>query len=115
MRWTKGRQNTGYEKLTFINKGFRCWMLLGFDCHLLRYTDGSFIPPHTDAVESGRHHRINLVLKKPKKGGIFKCSQAWKIGQRLFYFRPDIHEHEVSECVGTRYVLSLGWVLDDAK
>lgn len=103
MRWKKGRQNTGYEVLT-------PFLLKGIDCHILRYTAGCFIPPHRDEASNGKHHRINLVLKSCK-GGEFKCDGAFRLFDRLFYFKPDEMEHSVTECLGTRYVLSIGWVI----
>lgn len=36
-KWTSGRQKTGYEKISFIEKGFSLGKLLGFDLHLIRY------------------------------------------------------------------------------
>jgi hypothetical protein len=106
MKWVPGRQNTGYEKLTLIERGFKFWKLSGFDCHIIKYADGSFIPPHTDKV-IGKHYRFNFILKYPTSGGEFSCEKFWKLG-RLIFFRPDLYKHSVSKCVGTRYVLSFG-------
>jgi hypothetical protein len=110
LKWQKGRQDGGYEKITFIESGFRLSKMLGFDIHLLRYQSGSFIPEHVDQVKEGNHHRFNLIIKKPKSGGVFRCDKCVSIW-RLTYFRPDLYKHSVSECVGSRYVLSFGVVL----
>lgn len=113
LKWTSGRQNTGYEKITFIEKGFSLGKFLGFDLHLIRYPSGSFILKHVDKVDFGKHYRFNFVLKRPKSGGIFECEKLWQVGQRFFFFRPDLHEHSVSKCEGTRYVLSFGFITKD--
>ncbi len=105
-----GRQGTGYEVMTLISRKlpFRC--LSGVDMHILRYPPSSSIPTHTDKVGSGKHHRVNILLVKPKSGGEFICAQAKRFLGRVFYFRPDIMEHSVTECPSRRIVLSIGWV-----
>lgn len=101
----KGRQGTGYEKLTL-------WSLqrLKTDAYIIKYPEGSSIPPHTDPVDGNKHYRLNLVLKKARVGGLFSCSKPLlAVGQRLFLFRPDEQEHQVSEIEkGSRWVLSVG-------
>ena len=91
-------------------------MLLGqfpwADLYLLHMPEGSVIQPHTDPLTEGRHHRVNLLLKRPKRGGEFRVRgpvRSWLRG-RLRYFRPDCVEYEVTE-VGksSRWVLSIGW------
>lgn len=109
MKWKKGRQDGGYEVLTLFSKKLP-FLLKGMDCHLLKYVEGSFIPPHIDKNENGNHHRINVVLKSCK-GGDFVCDKAFRIFNRIFYFRPDKFQHSVTKCFGTRYVLSIGWVI----
>lgn len=105
--WDKGRQNTGYEKLLLL--GAR-WPL-PFDLYLLRFREGVHIPPHTDRVKSGKHYRLNIVLRKAKGGGEFICDSPIYENSRIKLFRPDTAEHSVSKVrSGTRYVLSLGWV-----
>lgn len=106
-RWEKGRQNTGYEKLPLLCSRWP----IPFDLYLLRFREGVHIPPHTDRVESGRHYRLNIVLKQAKLGGEFLCDSPIYESARIKLFRPDIAEHAVGEVrSGTRYVLSLGWV-----
>ena len=108
MKWVKGRQETGYERLTLIQGGF-----LPFDLHILRYRPGDHIPPHTDPVESERHYRLNIILTKAH-GGEFHGTTIFET-KRIKFFRPDIMEHSVTEVThGTRYVLSIGWVLPEA-
>lgn len=108
--WKKGRQNTGYETVTLIKKGFKFGRLSGFDLHLIRYNHGNFIPPHQDVVEFNDHYRFNVLLKKPRSGGEFICEKYFKFW-RLIFFRPDLYVHSVTECNGTRYVLSFGFCL----
>ncbi len=84
---------------------------LPFDSYLIRYPEGSEIPPHTDPVSSGRHYRLNIVLKSPRSGGEFVCATPLFETRRIKLFRPDACEHSVTRVVGgSRYVLSIGWV-----
>jgi hypothetical protein len=107
-RWQRGRQGTGYDKMLLLAS---LWPH-PFDSYLIRYPEGSEIPPHTDPVQKGRHYRLNLVLKAPKSGGEFICSSPIFATKRVKLFRPDACEHSVSRVVGgSRYVLSFGWVL----
>lgn len=105
--WESGRQGTGYKIHTFFNnKKFK------MDCHLLWYPHGTYIPPHKDSNPGGKHHRLNIVLVKPFKGGNFYCNRSiLALGQRVHLFRPDKYSHFVSPCVGERLVLSFGKVI----
>ena len=108
LRWQKGRQETGYDKMLLATAKR---IPLPFDLYLLKFGVGSEIPPHKDPVEVGEHYRLNIVLKKAKEGGDFICSETLWQTSRIKYFRSDISEHAVSKVtVGTRYVLSLGWL-----
>ncbi len=84
---------------------------LPFDCYLLKFPEESEIPEHTDKTESGRHFRMNIVLKKAQIGGEFVCENPiWNFG-RIKLFRPDESKHSVTKVVkGNRYLLSIGWV-----
>ncbi len=107
-RWQRGRQGTGYDKMLLLTA---LWPL-PFDGYLIRYPEGAEIPPHTDPVKAGKHYRLNLVLKSPKSGGEFVCATPIYASKRIKLFRPDACEHSVTRVVGgSRYVLSLGWVL----
>ena len=107
-RWQRGRQGTGYDKMLLLTGKWP----LPFDSYLIRYPDGSEIPPHTDPVQSGRHYRLNIILKSPKSGGEFVCAKALFSTGRIKLFRPDLCEHSVTRVAGgSRYVFSLGWVL----
>lgn len=60
-RWRRGRQGTGYDKMLLATA---TWPIR-FDSYLIRYPEGSEIPPHTDPVSDGRHYRLNIVLSRP--------------------------------------------------
>ena len=107
-RWQKGRQKSGYDKMLLATaKRFP----LPFDLYLLRFNEGSEVPLHKDPVRLGEHYRLNIVLKKAKRGGEFICQEMLWQTSRIKYFRSDISEHAVTKVSqGTRYVLSLGWL-----
>ena len=107
-RWQAGRQNSGYDKMLLLQS----WLPIPFDLYLLRYLEGSEVPPHRDEVSFGRHYRLNIILTRAQKGGDFYCANPIYETPRIKIFRPDINEHSVSRVdQGTRYVLSCGWVL----
>jgi len=107
LRWKAGRQQTGYQKMLLATA---LWPIK-FDMYLLRFNEGHEIPTHRDQVESGKHFRLNIILKHPKRGGEFKCEEALFSTRSIKLFRPDICEHSVSKIVeGNRYVFSLGWL-----
>jgi hypothetical protein len=84
------------------------------DVYVLRFREGALIAPHTDPVSFGRHYRCNIVLKRARAGGEFVCSNPIFATTRIKIFRPDACEHSVTQVTaGTRYVLSVGWVLRD--
>jgi hypothetical protein len=117
MIWEQGRQKTGYLKKCLINS-----KLFKFDMYLLKYPEGSEIPRHLDSaiIPFHEHHRINVVLQKPKEGGEFFITDNYdndhKQSGRFFYFRPDLKQHGVLKITkGTRYVLSIGWSIMKRK
>lgn len=109
--WTKGRQNTGYEKL-------KIFQFLNMDCYILRYKVGDSIPIHTDPVPGYRHYRLNIVLKKARTGGRVNFGPASRQilknvvksdDNRVVFFRSDIVPHSVTEIrKGQRIVLTFG-------
>ena len=111
-RWQRGRQGSGYDKMLLITARWP----LPFDSYLIRYPEGSAIPPHTDPVSTGRHYRLNIVLKASPRGGEFVCATPIWQSRRIKFFRPDACEHSVTRVEGgSRYVLSVGWVLRDDR
>ncbi|MGB1263759.1 MAG: 2OG-Fe(II) oxygenase [Cognaticolwellia sp.] len=106
-RWQRGRQKSGYDKMLLCGA---CWPIK-FDTYLLKFPEGSEIASHVDQVESGKHYRLNIVIKNPEMGGEFICSQAIFESKRIKLFRPDISAHQVTKVVkGNRYLLSIGWI-----
>ena len=101
--WTEGRQGTGYFKIKIFS-------FFRVDCYILKFPKSSKIPSHLDICPGYAHHRINIVLKRPVRGGELSLDGK-SITGRVIYFRPDKEVHEVSEILsGTRYVLSFGWL-----
>ena len=83
-----------------------------FDAYLLRFPMGAEIPPHRDQVTSGRHFRLNIILKKSRSGGEFICEKSLVNLPRIKLFRSDLYENAVTKVQGSsRYVLSMGCVL----
>ena len=107
LRWQRGRQNTGYDKMLLCGA---IWPIK-FDLYLLKFPQGSEIPPHKDKIVAGQHYRLNIILKQAQNGGEFICKDPIFESRRIKLFRPDISEHQVSTVLkGNRYLLSLGWV-----
>jgi hypothetical protein len=108
LRWENGRENTGHQQLLLI---INPWVI-PFNCYLLRFPEGSQIPPHRDTVRSGRHFRLNIIVKRSPSGGEFVCANPILHTRRLNFFRSDSSTHSVTPVVGgTRYVISIGWLL----
>jgi hypothetical protein len=108
MRWQRGRQGTGYDKLLLLANP----LVVPFDLYLLRFPEGTEIPPHQDPVTGKRHYRLNIILKRSRTGGEFICSNPIFETKRIKLFRSDVSVHSVTKVQGgSRYVLSLGWVL----
>jgi hypothetical protein len=109
-RWQRGRQGTGYDRMLLLTAPWP----IPFDSYLIRYPDGSEIPPHTDPVQDKRHYRLNIILKSPRAGGEFVCAAPLFERRRIKLFRPDVCAHSVTRVQGGgRYVLSIGWVLGE--
>lgn len=108
-RWQHGRQGSGYDKLLL----FATPWPLPCDMYLLRFPEGSSVPPHVDPVKRGRHYRLNVILRPARQGGEFVCAAPIHAGRRIKLFRPDRELHSVTRIeLGTRWVLSIGWVRD---
>lgn len=107
LKWEKGRQKSGYDKMLLLTSRWP----IPFDLYLLQFPTGSQIKAHTDKPKSGEHHRMNIIIKRARAGGEFICENTIINHPRLKYFRPDIYEHAVTPVTkGTRYVLSFGWL-----
>jgi hypothetical protein len=109
LRWQKGRQAGGYDKLMLVS-----WLF--FDSYVLRFPHGSEIKPHRDPVNGKRHYRFNIIVWRAHAGGILGrlIGNQWRyqlMGQRFSFFRSDIITHCMTKVTGTQYVLSFGWAI----
>ena len=107
-RWRAGRQGTGYERLLLAATRWP----LPCDAWLLRFRPGTGVPPHVDPARPGTlHYRLNIYLRRARKGGEFEVSECIARGPRFALFRPDVATHAVHRVEeGTRVVLSIGWL-----
>lgn len=101
LRWSDGRQGTGYRKLALAAGG-------AWDLWLIDYPPGTEIPAHTDPVPGKRHFRANLRLRGED---LFDGRALLRLGP-LILFRPDVTPHAVRRTTGRRWILSLGWTTD---
>lgn len=102
MRWIKGRQGTGYEKL-------KIFQFLNMDCYILRYNTGDYIPWHTDPVPNRKHYRLNIELVRALIGGRLFIGRENPAAGRIVFFRSDLEEHMVTTILkGKRIVLTFG-------
>lgn len=107
--WQQGRQGSGYEKISLLN----IQRPFAVDAYIIRYPIGSEIPLHVDPVDKGQHFRLNIVLRQATVGGDFYCEKTLINTRRIKFFRPDAYRHSVSKVIkGSRYILSIGWVLN---
>lgn len=127
-----GRQETGYEKLNVVGDEKLQSLIrhsvrrlhpaqprgdveLTVDAWVLRYREGSFIPPHRDPSpgEGFVHARMNYMLLEPDEGGeLYVEGRLEKMHFHYAYlFRPDLLEHEMKPITkGMRLVFSVGVV-----
>ena len=98
MKWERGRQGTGYDKLNLFQSG-------SADCWLIKYPPYTHIPTHTDPVPGRKHYRLNILLRGEDK---FKGETIFAT-KRIKFFRPDIMPHSVEEVSEPRLILSIGW------
>ncbi|MES2935402.1 MAG: 2OG-Fe(II) oxygenase [Pseudomonadota bacterium] len=107
LQWNKGRQQGGYWKMLLATSPWP----IPFDAYLLKFEQGAVIAEHTDPVKTGRHYRLNIVLKAAQEGGEFVCTSPIYSNSRIKFFRPDACAHSVSEVRrGSRWVVSIGWI-----
>ena len=106
-RWGDGREMTGYRAFTLIFS-----KVLGLDCYIIHYKDGSYIPPHTDKLKEGVMYRLGIVFWNTGGGGKFIGDTIFNWKDRIIFFKPSVTEHSVTQKVGgSRWVLSFGKVL----
>ena len=107
MKWERGRQGEGYLKLTLFSS-----RLLKCDCHVIRLPQGSRVPPHRDPCPPGyEHHRVNITLRRAKKGGRTFFERPPHPRGRIYRFRPDVVHHWVTMVTeGSLWLFSVGWL-----
>lgn len=110
INWVRGRQLGNYHKLKLL---INQWVI-PFDLYIIRFLEGSYIPPHIDNVKGGKHYRLNITLIKPKDGGEFNCDTCIIRVWRVVLFRPDLHTHYLTTVnKGNLYILSFGLLIKD--
>ena len=124
--WQRGRQDTGYLKRAVDRDDPAVGALIerslatlfpgprhGHDAWLLRYPDGTHIPPHVDPPlrDGARHARLNAVIAAPPRGGVLRLDGtvvSLAPGDAVVFY-PDQVRHEVSACDGgERWIWSVG-------
>lgn len=105
LKWEQGRQGTGYRKLLLASNK-KSW-----DLYLIDYPVSTYIGPHKDPVPSSKHYRLNIILFGSAK---FNGKTIFSLGNRIHFFRPDITEHSVENVSKRRFVLSFGFILNEA-
>ncbi len=127
--WAGGRQESGYAKLDLRAKEIPQALIApfaplmatirtsfgvnftGWDAYLLRFPEGSSVPPHRDPIAHGEHLRFNGLVRAPMPGsGILRFEdQVFELSEGdAVCFRPDKVTHRVSRVIGERLVLSVG-------
>lgn len=103
-RWEKGRQGSGYDKLTLLYS-----RLLMADAYILKVPKGVSIPKHTDsAPPHSNHFRINVTVFGHLR---METSQPVKrIGDWFSFFRPDNVVHWADAPKRDTYIFSFGWI-----
>lgn len=125
LKWTKGRQNTDFDKPYKVMLLIPKWMcmMLHIDLVLIKYEEGVRIRRHVDNDLWWKGYdtvRTNIELTSPKKGGVLQfwgvannphaIKKRWSFfGKKAITFRPDIMPHSVTRVTeGERLVLSFG-------
>lgn len=77
--------------------------------NLVTYPEGHKVLRHNDPMGSRRYYKFNVVLQKPKKGGVFHADKLiFNLFNRVFLFRPDQYSHSVTRIEqGQRKLLSV--------
>ena len=72
LQWQEGRSGGGYQKMTLLD----CHWPIRWDMHLIKTPEGGCVLPHRDPLENMDHWRLNVVIKKPKRGGEFVSEES---------------------------------------
>lgn len=108
MKWIPGRQQScPYRKMRLWEIGSSQLNLFS-DAYLIEYPPNAKLPLHTDAVQKGRHYRLNIELRGRGEFLINRC--IFRLGP-VVLFRPDLEKHGMNNGPTTRLVLSFGFLL----
>jgi len=85
--------------------------------NLVSYFEGHRVRSHLDMVERGRYYKLNVILVKAKRGGVFETEEViFSFFNRIIFFRPDLYEHSVSTIEkGKRVLLSFAFYLPESQ
>ncbi len=77
--------------------------------NLVTYPEGHRVMRHNDPMGAGSYYKLNMVLIKPAKGGVFETDRViFSLFNRIILFRPDLYDHSVSTITrGKRVLLSI--------
>lgn len=101
LEWKFGMQNFTYKKFILIKFNI-------FDCYLIKLNKFCDIPWHTDKVDNGKHHRVNILIFG-KYVQLYEEKPIW-FNKYITFFRPDINKHMIGTGNNIALVLSIGWV-----
>jgi hypothetical protein len=105
-KWITGRQQgTEYKKFCFLYFKF---LNFGADAYILKYEPHTILKPHRDQID-GKHYRLNIEFCG--EGKFESESVIFNLFDRVYFFRPDINTHNVTNYDKTRYVLSFGFAI----
>lgn len=105
-KWIEGRQKNAYSKMLLTESKWP----ISFDMYFLHFPKGCKVVRHKDPTPHKKHFRLNLVLLKPKKGGIFDCEYSFINTGRVHFFRADAFDHSMSKIEeGECLMFSIGW------
>ena len=109
--WVAGVVGTGFSIFTIARVIKRT--PIPFAIYLLRYPTGAYIPAHRDVRTKKRMFHLIVTLTRPPGGVFISENVLFKWGPFVL-FRPDLSTHSVTPVLkGTRYVLLIGWALND--
>jgi len=103
LKWIPGRQGGDYQKKLLAVFGIP--YIFGFDMYMLKFEPECHLKEHKDKTESGKHYRLNIILKGK---GDFKCEKTIINTRRVVLFRPDKYLHSMKNDESERTVLSIG-------
>ena len=73
--------------------------------------NGGQVHIHTDRRDYKEHHRFNVLIQLPEKGGVtIYDNKELPIKERtLSYYRPDLYEHGTTKVIGNKPRINLSF------